>query len=105
MHTLAARLKHYREAAGLTQGELAALINSSQSAIGNWESGTRKSPRASSLHAIAQALGIEPHILLGGSKPTVAHPKAELQLLAVYRSLSPQQQAVGVRLLKALRAK
>jgi len=103
MHTFAARLKHYREAAGLTQGELASLINASQGAVGNWEAGTRKSPRAVTLHAMAQALSVEPHVLLGESKTTAALPKSELQLLAVFRSLSSQQQAIAVRLLKALR--
>lgn len=103
MNTFAARLKHYREGAGLTQSQLASLAQTSQSAIGNWEAGTR-TPRAEALYSIAQVLSVAPQELLGKSINPMTNDRAELQLLAVFRSLSPKQQALGLTLLKAVRA-
>lgn len=103
MQDFASRLKQYREAANLTQTELAAAIGSSQSAVGNWESGSRKSPRGVTLHAIAQTLQVPLEALLGLPGPGPAQSKLELQLLAVFRALPPHHRPVAVRLLKALR--
>lgn len=56
VNNFAERLKRLREAANLTQGELAARAGVSQGTIGNLETGMRKHPRA--LVAIARALGV-----------------------------------------------
>lgn len=52
----AARLRRRREAAGLTQGELAARIGASRSTVVRWESGSRR-PTARHAQALAGALG------------------------------------------------
>jgi len=67
MESIAERLKHAREAAGLTQPELAAKIGVSQGTIGNIETGLRKRPR--DLLAIATTLGVDPHWLETGKTP------------------------------------
>ena len=56
MRTLAERLKAEREAAGLTQEDLAKKSNTGQSMIGNLESGLRKG--SAKLPNIAAALGL-----------------------------------------------
>ncbi len=58
MNTIAERLKHARELAGLTQPELAAKAKVSQGTIGNIETGLRKRPR--DLLSIAAALSVTP---------------------------------------------
>lgn len=67
MKTIANRLKEAREAAGLTQPELAAKAGVSSGTIGNIESGTRKNPRE--LLAIAKAVGVRPEWLKDGKLP------------------------------------
>jgi len=64
MEGIAERLKRAREAAGLTQPQLAAKIGVSQGTIGNIETGLRKRPR--DLLAIAAALRVDPHWLETG---------------------------------------
>lgn len=64
MNTIAERLKIAREAAKLTQPELAAKAGVSQGTIGNIESGLRKRPR--DLLSIAAALGVNPEWLETG---------------------------------------
>jgi len=64
MEGIAERLKRAREAAGLTQPELAAKVGVSQGTIGNIETGLRKRPR--DLLAIAAALRVDPHWLETG---------------------------------------
>jgi transcriptional regulator with XRE-family HTH domain len=54
----AALVRQSRQIAGLTQGELAERLGTTQSAISNWERG-RDEPRASTLGRILQACGFE----------------------------------------------
>lgn len=64
MKTLAKRIAHYREQAGMTQAELAAACGwASQSRIGNYETGTRE-PKIDVINKIAKALSIQPEQLL-----------------------------------------
>ena len=70
VNTLAERLTAAREAAGLTQGELAARAGVSQGTIGNAESGLRRQPRG--LVAIAAALNVRPEWLLSGKGAQLA---------------------------------
>ena len=53
------RLRQLREAAGLTQLELAAASGLTHEAISNLETGKR-APRAETVRALAHALGVEP---------------------------------------------
>lgn len=52
------RIKELREAAGLTQGELAKTMNNLQSAVANWESEVAL-PRSRDLPQLAKALGVK----------------------------------------------
>ena len=51
-----ARIKHFREASGLTQGELAESIGVGQSAVANWERGYDAS--AANQRRAVKALGL-----------------------------------------------
>lgn len=65
--TIADRLKSAREAAGLSQIELAHQAGVSQGTIANIETGTRKNPRE--LLSIARAVGVNPEWLKTGKAP------------------------------------
>ena len=62
------RLKGYREAAGLTQRELASKINVTHSNINYWEN-SNKLPKSNFLIAIAKALNVSVDELLGEPTP------------------------------------
>ena len=68
--TIADRLTETREAAGLSQAELASMAGVSQGTIGNIEAGIRKNPRE--LLAIAKALNVEAEWLKSGKSPRTA---------------------------------
>jgi transcriptional regulator with XRE-family HTH domain len=72
------RLKAFREAAGLSQRELARQIEERQSNVQYWET-TGKLPRSDILLAMAKALGISVEELLGEQKPRrAASPRGRL---------------------------
>ena len=58
-------IKHFRDAAGMTQMELAEKINVSPSTVGMWEIGTNK-PRAEKLIQLAKLFGCTVDELLRG---------------------------------------
>lgn len=66
MNKLAERLKQTRKVKGLSQKEMAKLINVSQSTIAKWESGTRE-PSLDDLILLANILGESTDFLLGRS--------------------------------------
>lgn len=69
MDSLGKRIKHYRKAAGLTQGQLAKACGwGSQSRVGNYELDTRE-PSFADLKAIADAVGVDITALLKQSSP------------------------------------
>lgn len=49
-------IKKFRVAKGMTQEELAAIMGTSQAAVGMWETGARM-PRADKLPKLAEVLG------------------------------------------------
>lgn len=57
-NTFAARLKRLREAAGLTQQQLADAAGLAQGAVADLERGRRPDPRLSTALALAGALGV-----------------------------------------------
>jgi transcriptional regulator with XRE-family HTH domain len=73
MAKIASRLKALREAAGLSQRELARQIGQDQSNVRFWET-TGKIPRSDMLMPIAKALGVTVEELLGQPKPKRAQP-------------------------------
>ncbi len=67
MKTFSDRLKYVRQLRGLTQQQLARIVVVSQSAIGSYESGQRRSTRA--LFKLAAALNVEAIWLNSGKGP------------------------------------
>jgi len=96
MAKVASRLKAFREAAGISQRELARQIGERQSNIQFWET-TGKIPRSDVLAPLAKALGVTVEELLGQPKPTRAQPaggKLGQVFEAVARLPRRQQQKV-----------
>lgn len=60
--TLAKKIKKVREAKGMTQKQVAALMGISQQAYGQYESGTRE-PKPETIKKIAKALECKPYDL------------------------------------------
>lgn len=67
---IGAAVRHYREAAGLTQDELARRSGLSPSTISHWEQGARDQPRVRDVRAVAEALGVSTGALESGPPGT-----------------------------------
>jgi len=66
---LSGRIRALREAAGLSQQEVATRGDLSLSLVAKLEQGKKADPRASTLLALAAALGVPPGLLLDGLYP------------------------------------
>jgi transcriptional regulator with XRE-family HTH domain len=97
------RLKKLREAAGLSQRELARQLAQDQSNIHYWES-TGKAPRSDVLVPMAQVLGVTVEELLGQPKPSrVTGPGGRArQLFAAVARLPRRQQQKIIDVVEAL---
>src|SRR5262245_31469870 len=69
---ISGRIKALREAAGLSQQEVAMRGELSLSLVAKLEQGKKADPRASTLLALAAALGVPPGMLLDGLFPAPA---------------------------------
>ncbi len=75
---IAARLKFLREGAGLSQQDVATKADLSLSLVAKIEQGKKADPRASTLLALAGALGVPPGRLLDDLfPPTLPEPAAQ----------------------------
>lgn len=85
--TLAARLKYYRKAAGLTAAEVGAKIGKSEKTVSAWECG-RGQPDADMLLSICKIYGIKSIAELFGEEPPreIAATRHELAVLDAYRA-------------------
>jgi len=100
MAKAASRLKDLREAAGISQRELARQIGENPSNVQFWES-TGKIPRSDMLLPIATALGVTIEELLGQSAPKRTRPAGRLgQLFEAAAKLPRRQQQKIVELLE-----
>lgn len=80
------RLKHLREAAGLSQAQLAKLCNwGSQSRVGNYELGNRKISAEDAL-TLAEVLDVSPSLILFGENSVPAVQKYKYPLFANIRA-------------------
>lgn len=70
-----ARVKALREAADLTQAELADKVGLTNRAVGAWESG-RSKPRLDKLSKLADILGTTPYYLMNGDGPERVESRA-----------------------------
>ena len=64
MNKFTERLKEARKEEGLTQGQLAAAINTTDDSIFSWEKG-RSQPSIENLYALCKALGVSADYLIG----------------------------------------
>jgi transcriptional regulator with XRE-family HTH domain len=87
------RLRAWREAAGLTQRELARQLGVHHSNIQFWESGAVP-PRSDVLAPMAKLLGVRVEQLLGheGKRPAVAAPSGRARLAFDQVSRLPKRQ-------------
>jgi transcriptional regulator with XRE-family HTH domain len=92
MASTGSRLKQLREAAGLSQRELAREIKQDQSNIHFWET-TGKIPRSDVLAPMAKALGVTVEELLGHPRPKkVLAPGGRLGRIVETISRLPRRQ-------------
>lgn len=92
MAKVMSRLKELREAAGLSQRELARQVGQDQSNIRYWES-TGRPPRSDVLLPMAQALGVSVEELLGQEKPrNNGKPGGRLGDVVAHISRMPRRQ-------------
>jgi tetratricopeptide (TPR) repeat protein/transcriptional regulator with XRE-family HTH domain len=83
-----ALLKHYREAAGLTQEELAEAAGVSGDAISTLERGARRAPRADTVRLLVHALA------LGAAERTALEAAVDRRRGPPLRSATPQGQKI-----------
>ena len=89
------KIREYREAAGMTQTELASLVGKSFRTIQSWERG-ESFPNALNLWDLARAFETDPDTLMGWwdehprtDKPTFADP-GQAEVNALYESCGEQ---------------
>ena len=103
MSDIGRRIKELREAKGLSQAELGRRAGVSAAAVSQWENRQTKGLKGASLIRAAQALGVEPSVLLSGSTLAPELLADELALLDAYRSLPAGHRVLALRVVKALK--
>src|SRR5262245_50053196 len=73
------RIKGLREAAGLSQQELAVKADLSVSQVAKLEQGSKADPRVSTMLALARALGVLPGVIVDDLFPPRSTPEAEAE--------------------------
>ena len=106
--SISARIKKRREQLRMTQAQLARVVGVTQTAISQFESGTRK-PSFDTLPRLTDALGITSDYLLGGRKAydckdILADPKVSI-ILKGFMELSEKDKEEMFRLYEFLRSK
>lgn len=94
--SIGARIRAARTAKGLTQQRLAQLVGVRQTSISDLERGESKSPAASTLVALSRVLDVNHEWLVTGRgtmAAAVAPTIEEAELLAIWRELTPGNQA------------
>ena len=77
---LGTKIRHRREQLGLSQADLAQLMDIAQGRISEWESGARSQMSLKNLRSLARALGVSADYLIGtweddaAPVPTAATP-------------------------------
>lgn len=101
---VASRIRHSRQALGLTQEELARRIGVSRSAVAQWETDRTGQVRAN-LTRVAAVLGVSAGYLLAGEQnraSLTAEGADERALLNLYRSLKEDERAELLRVAHGL---
>ena len=86
------RIKKYREAIGMTQDELAKIINSTKQTIYKYEQGIVTNIPSDKIEDIARALGTTPPILMGWEEPVgvAALTEDEQFIIDKYRNMNSE---------------
>lgn len=104
---IGARIRLFREQAGMTQAQLAAAAFVTRQTVGNWEGG-KTLPDVHSLQLVAQALGTTVDGILGDEVPAIARETVEarrrltrcLAMLAVLFILYLVASVIGVAFMR-----
>lgn len=94
-------MKKYREIAGLSQAELADLIDVNRNSVYNWENGKR-TPDVDSIRKLCFSLHMPVQELLGITDNEEAPNQQELILLSQYRAMSQHTKAVALKAMTAM---
>ena len=96
-YEIGTRIRKYREDRGLSQKELAQLIDVSNSRVSNWEQGINR-PDADILAAICTALNVSPSELLDVRLSADNLNDQERKVIMAYRTKTDLQPAVNILL-------
>lgn len=91
------RIRKYRKDRGLTQEQLADMINVSKSRISNWEQGINR-PDADVLADMCRALNVSPSELLDVHLSDEDFTDHERKVIEAYRNKPDMQKSVDVLL-------
>lgn len=109
--TFGKRIRAYREGIGMSQAHLASCAALSQGYLSQIENDEVQNPSASVIFRLAQALHIDPHLLLeaagyaearGNGRDELFEMAVDPDLLAFLVRLPPEQQRCLLRFLKGL---
>lgn len=96
-YEIGARMRKYREEKGLSQKQLADMINVSNARVSNWEQGINR-PDADILADICRALNVSPSELLNVHLVGEELSQHEMKLVNAYRENTGLQNAVDILL-------
>lgn len=91
------RIRKYREDCGLSQTELADILNISSGRLSNWEHGLHR-PNANIISEICNALNVSPSDILGVHLADDELTEHEREVLKAYREKKELQKAVDILL-------
>lgn len=110
--SIGSRIKQARQAAGISQAELAAAMGITRSACSQWESNEGTGPRRERLEALAAELGVSYQWLTTGKKADTSGQVSEampayltaeqLELLRLVKGLTPKQRKSLMGFLRTL---
>ena len=100
--SIGSKIRNYREAKGLSQEELASIINATERHLRNVEYG-QKGLSVSMLIALTNALDITPDVLLADYLTGTNVPQ-NAELLALFNECNPTEKAILLDMLKRMKA-
>ena len=101
--TFAIRLREAREAARLTQRQLAEACGITDKAVSAWEQGNVDTILADNLYAVADRLGVDPRWLLTGQDGPTDVATAITEIARALADLPVEQQEAVRSLIETLR--
>lgn len=98
--TFGDKIRSLRRKRGLTQGQLAAYVGVTQTAVAAWENGIREVARDNLLN-LAEALDFDASELARNARKPLGDAE-ELQLLAAFRALPKERRLTAIKFVEAL---